>query len=280
MISGILEAVSGYCKSNRIVFCRLNIPCPDNLFISLAPSMPPLHTLGNRVWTYWNSPRPIARVPLTGGTEDIIARMHRKARRNYRRSQECGVRVVRSSATALPAVARLMQGMGHRKQVLVRGEDHLRTLFNLYPAEDVALFVAEIAGEPAAFNFAICFARVVWVLYGCLDYEKRDVFPMEPVDVETLLWAHQKGCKECDLGGTCTSWPPKQTDKGYGVWHYKKNLGATAVLMAPYCDLVSIPPLYRAAMLAESAMLPLVLERGWGKVRVGLEGLRRELRWH
>jgi hypothetical protein len=79
------------------------------------------------------------------------------------------------------------------------------------------------------------------------------------------------------MGGTCTDWPPEPCNKGYGVFQFKSRLGAQPMLDGPYCDLVYRPTLYLLAMFAENAVAPLMMEKGWDKLRVARERIRLEL---
>jgi hypothetical protein len=66
-----------------------------------------------------------------------------------------------------------------------------------------------------------------------------------------LRWAMAQGCTTYDFGGTGTSYPPQETDKGYGVYQFKQSFGAQIVRWYGYADCVFAPARYTAFRLLE-----------------------------
>ena len=273
LIPYLLEAIAEDCVKFRAIFCRYNLPCPADLFHELRRFLTAKQDVLRYTWSYWNLPRVIALLNITGKLDDVISRMHKKMRRTYRRSQEFEVRVFEGGREHIPLAVELLRKTAKRKQLLLRDETYFNSLFDVYPPGQIVLVIGEVDQEIAAFNLAVCFGDTTSVLYGTLDYNKRHFFPSEAVEIGTIKWAQEHHCVNYDLGGICTAWPPQKENKGYGVWHYKKRLGAQAVLLGPYCDIVFSTTLHRVAWVVENSVLPFLLEKGWGRFKVMYERL-------
>jgi lipid II:glycine glycyltransferase (peptidoglycan interpeptide bridge formation enzyme) len=210
---------------------------------------------------------------ITGSREDVFRRMHQDTRKKCRRAERRGVRIRSGSEEDLPVMARFLRLTANRKRIAVRDEQYLRELLRAFPADRVRLFLAEADREPIAGVLVAAAGDRAWYVYGGFDYSRRHLYPMEALHVAMIEWARQRNCRTLDLGGTCTEWPPAPTDKGYGVYCFKKRFGAVSFLRAPYCDLVGHPLLYRLFRVCENSLLPLVLESGPARFEI----LRR--RW-
>ena len=276
-LPALLDAVGEHCRSFGAVFCRINIPCPQSRYTELKGLLPtPRRELAS-VWSYWNFPRAVMAMDITGSREDVLARMHPDTRNKTRRSQRRGMVIRRGSQGDVATLSGLMQSLGKHKQVLVREPGYFETLFAIYPDDRTALFLGEADGRCVAAFLGICLGPTVWDLYSAFDWSYRRLYPNEALHLALIEWAREAGCKTYDMGGTCTNWPPHPSDKGFGVYTFKKRLGGRQRILAPYCDLIYRPALYRAAFLAENVGIPLTVEKGLGKLQVGWKRLRTEL---
>ena len=61
----------------------------------------------------------------------------------------------------------------------------------------------------------------------------------------------ESGCRQYDFLGTATNYPPSESDKGYGVYRFKKSFGSELTIMLGYFDYVFQPTLYRLMTFAE-----------------------------
>jgi lipid II:glycine glycyltransferase (peptidoglycan interpeptide bridge formation enzyme) len=211
--------------------------------------------------------------------ETLLNRMHRHTRQEYRKSQECGVRVRKADGTQISELVRLLSLTSERKRLRAHETGYFSVLLNTYDPENVNLLLAEANGEVIGATLEVTDGRTAYWLYGGFDYGKRHFHPNVALQIEMIRWAQHRGCKYYDLGDACTSWPPLETDKGYGVFRFKTRLGAQAKLCAPYCDFIYRPVLYRLAGLAENIGLPFAMESGKSKILVAVQRLRvnREL---
>jgi hypothetical protein len=66
-----------------------------------------------------------------------------------------------------------------------------------------------------------------------------------------IRWAIAHGCTLYDFGGTGTGDPPKESDKGYGVYQFKRSFGAEIVRWYGYADRPFRPARYAGFRLME-----------------------------
>ena len=178
-----------------------------------------------------------------------------------------------SSEDASIQLARLMSLLSGRKPVSTRGPryyDHVREVFG----ERAQIFSAKHDGVTIAAALVVVFGQAVHFVHGAFDYEYRALYPNELLHGAIVEWSRAQGLARYELGGACTSWPPDEADPGYGVYRFKKRMGASTSLRGPYLDLFPSRTVYAASAIAESVGLPLVAERGTYKVRIAWDRLR------
>ena len=261
-----------YCRRKRVILCRIHIPCPVQDFSGVAPYLPAASVCLPYVWSYWNVPRPLMVLDIGGTIEEILARMHHKTRYRYRTAIRRGVTVIEGGIEEVAEFTRLMHQMARRKKIPVREQAYFEALLNAFGPGGSVLFFARHEGRVLGGQLAVRAGRRAYALYSAVEHA-GNLNPSEALDVATIEWAKERGCVALDLGGTCTNWPPAPEHKGYGVYDYKRRLGAATVLLAPYVDLAAQRVVYRAARLAEDILLPLAVETGWGRFRVIYERL-------
>jgi lipid II:glycine glycyltransferase (peptidoglycan interpeptide bridge formation enzyme) len=181
--------------------------------------------------------------------------------------------VVEDRSAGVEEFSRLMREMARRKKIPVREPGYFKAVLEAFGPGRSALLMARHEGRVLGGQLVVRAGRRAYALYAAVEHA-GNLNPSEALDVATIEWAKEKGCEAVDLGGTCTNWPPSPEDKGYGVYDYKRRLGAATILLAPYVDLARQPVLYRTARLAEDILLPLVVETRWGRFQVIYERLR------
>jgi lipid II:glycine glycyltransferase (peptidoglycan interpeptide bridge formation enzyme) len=219
------------------------------------------------VWTYWNTPRPIMELDIRGTVEDILALMQRKTRYRYRTALRRGVTVTEGSSAELTQFGRLIREMGQRKKIPVRDQRHFEAILKVFGPSRAALLIARHEYRVLGGQIVVCAGRRAYALYAAVEHA-GNLNPSEVLDVASIEWAKQRGCVTLHLGGTCTNWPPSPEDKGYGVYDYKRRLGAKIVLLGPYVDIAVWPTTYRLARLFEELALPLLIEKRKNKFTV------------
>jgi lipid II:glycine glycyltransferase (peptidoglycan interpeptide bridge formation enzyme) len=74
-----------------------------------------------------------------------------------------------------------------------------------------------------------------------------------------VRWAKASGCETIDWGGSGTSFPPLESDPGYGIYQFKLGFGCKLEEMTGYYDFVLRKPLYVGFRFVERRVLP----AGW-----------------
>lgn len=274
LVPGVLAELSTYCQRNRTIFCRVYPSCEPQKWDAILTQIQHPIRVSRSYWSYWNQARTGMVVDLTG---DVMARISPDTRTKIRRGPKRGLEVKRCGSEAVPDLARLIAKMADRKRLRVRDEAYFRSLFGVYPADRIAIFSAVAEGRTTAAALVVLLSTTAYYLYGAFEYASRKLYPTEAIQHAIMEWAKQQGCRRYDMGGTCTDWPITESDRGYGVYQFKKQLGAEVHLSAPYVDLVFRPWLYGPAFATENLGIPLVLERGMDKLRIARKRFRENL---
>jgi peptidoglycan pentaglycine glycine transferase (the first glycine) len=265
LVPELLSEVSGFCRRENAMFCRIHPACSSEQFERLRNGIRERSKVLGSFWSYWNVPRIRMVVDIDG---DPIHGMAPDTRTKVRRSEKRGVRIFSGGAELASTLAALVSQMGERKAVAVRGSEYFCSFLEAHRRLPTAIFAAEAKGKVIAAALVVAFGPSAYYLYGGFDYHERHLYPNEALQYAMMCWARKYGCVWYDMGGPCTCWPPAPDDKGYGVYRFKTQLGARPLTSAPYLDLVYRPLLYALALGAEDIGLPLLMEPGWGKFRV------------
>lgn len=264
----LFDGVAGVAGSHGAISCRFHFACSEEH----RPQAPigltaDLRTLPH-VWSYWNLARPIMKWCLSDGFEKVVSRISTATRKNYRRSMRSGLRISQAGPEDIHVLARLMAEMGDRKGILVQDQDYFSNVFEAYGAGKVLYLLAENSGVAVGASMGIIFGQTCYELYRAVNPQFRYEYPDTALVVEMAKRAIARNCSVMDMGGTCTGWPPSEQDKGYGIYEFKKRLGAEAVLTSPYQDIVYHKLQYSMLGFIENVMMPLWIEKGFGKVEV------------
>ncbi len=273
LLAPLFDLAREAASRKKILFFRFNVPCSVDEFAGLTGWFPESTRLLPAVWTYWNLPRPQMELDLSGSLDEILSRMHHKTRYRYRAALRRGASVEIGTNQDVAGFGELMAELGRRKRIPTQRTEYFRALLDIFPRDRAVLMVTRAGGRFLGGQILARFGSATYALYAAVARDS-EYYPSELLDIAAIEWAKQHGCDRLDLGGTCTGWPPSRHERGYGVYDYKRRLGARARLFAPYLDLVCRPALYQAARLAEEVSLPLLLETGWGKLSVLLERIR------
>jgi lipid II:glycine glycyltransferase (peptidoglycan interpeptide bridge formation enzyme) len=224
-------------------------------------------------WSYWNQPKYIMLLSLCDGKDAILRSLDRKDRYKIRHAAKQGV-VFEQAAINESNVAefhRLMNLTASKKSIPFREVGWYIDLLNaLGPAGHAALFLARKGPESVSAGISIRMGSKAWLMYLASDYSTS--LASWGLVWEMISWATESGCTSYDLRGTATNYPPSPSDKGFGVYQFKKSFGARLTPLLGYFDLVLAPTRYRAVRYAESRLLP-VGERAL-EVLTALRGVR------
>ncbi len=175
-------------------------------------------------------------VDITPPEETILARMKSKTRYNIRLAARRGVRVREGGLDDLPAFYTMMVETGARDGFGVRSEAYFRRLLSLYPAEMLALLIAEVDGEPVAGLIVAALGRTAWYLYGASSSRHRNRMPTYALQWAAIRWARARGCAVYDLWGipdvdeaTLEAEFTERRGGLWGVYRFKRGFGGRVV---------------------------------------------------
>jgi peptidoglycan pentaglycine glycine transferase (the first glycine) len=221
----------------RAIFWRIDPPVRlDDVSMAEEYARSGFHAVPQE-WSYWNRPKYEMLLDLSPGEAAVFARLGSKIRTKIRHAGKRGVTVDEACGEAdIDEFHRLMRGTGIKKGIPVRSLVYFRALYDLFVKSGMArLFLARKDGAAVAGGLTVRFGHTATLLYLSNDYSMQRAG--WAVQWDMIRWAIAHGCTLYDFGGTGTSDPPKDTDKGYGVYQFKRSFGAEMVRWYGYADL-------------------------------------------
>jgi lipid II:glycine glycyltransferase (peptidoglycan interpeptide bridge formation enzyme) len=211
------------------------------------------------LWSFWNTPRNVMRLDLTGTEREVLGRMGRKRRQHVSTGSRKGITTEPlTGLTGLRTFHALHDAHGRRRGYPVPPWPVLAALHREFaPTDGLAVIGGRLHGELAGMLIGVRFGPVAHTIYTATTPAGRRTPVGDLLHWELMRWARDGGCRELDLGSSCTDVPPTETHPNYGIYRFKHELGARFVLCAPYHDRVFRPLRYRLVRQLERRALPL-----------------------
>ncbi|MFF9588294.1 lipid II:glycine glycyltransferase FemX [Streptomyces sp. NPDC014646] len=177
-------------------------------------------------------PRYVFRVPLTGRTPgDLWSGLNQEWRRNVRKAEKAGVRVVIGTAAELPEFHRLLRITEERDGFrLGRSLAYYQRQYAVLNAEHpgrMRLYLAVHQGEILAAHTMISTGRRVWYQTGASADHRREVRPSNALQWKMMLDAHTLGADVHDMRGVPSTLDPD--DRPFGLLRWKLGTGGQVV---------------------------------------------------
>ncbi len=177
--------------------------------------------------------------------EELLSRMHPKARYNVRLAQKKGVVIAEDNSDA--AFARYLEltfGETAKRQGFYAHDTnyHRKMWAALNPSGIAHLFTATYQGQILVTWIVFKWKNKLYFPYGASLEEHRDVQAPSLILWETARWGKQQGCVIYDLWGA---------EEGKGFNRFKEQFGPKLVELVGTWDLVVNPVLYPLYRLAE-----------------------------
>jgi lipid II:glycine glycyltransferase (peptidoglycan interpeptide bridge formation enzyme) len=203
-------------------------------------------------WSFWNMQRSSMVVDIGGAEPDILEKMRKKHREHINRALRTLTFETEFEVTQLREFYGLLLKSSQRQGFLLRGFDHLRRVRDELVMKGQGMMWLARSGERAVAGI-LCthFGSVSHYLYGGFDWEARQLHATEALHWKAIQWAKGLGCTSYNLMGTGTRYPPKESNRGYGLYHYKKGFGADLHHSVAYFDLPAKPLRYRLLRFCE-----------------------------
>jgi peptidoglycan pentaglycine glycine transferase (the first glycine) len=199
------------------------------------------------LWSLWNTPRNVMRLDLTGSERDLLRRMSRKRRQHVSTGGGKGVTTeVATSLAALRTFHQMHASHGRRQGYPVPAWPALEALHREFGVDGgLAVVSGRVNGELAGMLVGVRFGPVAHTLYAASTQAGRGAPVGDLLHWELMRWARLGGCRELDLGSSCTDVPPTASHPNYGIFRFKHELGARLTLSAGYHDCVFAGLRYR-----------------------------------
>jgi peptidoglycan pentaglycine glycine transferase (the first glycine) len=189
-------------------------------------------------------------VDLSGGEEEVLARMKQKTRYNVRLALKKGV--VAFPSSELDLFYGLMLVTGRRDFFGVHSLEYYRKAYELFhPRGECVLLIAAYQGEPIAGIMVFAHGKRAWYFYGASADENRERMPAYLLQWEAMRWARAQGCSTYDLWGVPDAEESileaqfsHRSEGLWGVYRFKRGFGGQLRRSVGSWDRVFQPVIY------------------------------------
>ncbi|MFG2319376.1 lipid II:glycine glycyltransferase FemX [Streptomyces tendae] len=176
-------------------------------------------------------PRHVCQVPLAGRSlEQLQNGFNQQWRRNIKKAEKAGVKVVRGDAEDLPAFYELYVETARRDRFVPRPLAYFQRMWQALTAEDpdrMRLYLAHHDGEVLAAATMLTVGDHVWYSYGASTSRRREVQPNNALQWRMMCDARELGAAVYDFRGITDT-----LDEGnhlLGLLRFKVGAGGQAV---------------------------------------------------
>ncbi|MGW2593064.1 lipid II:glycine glycyltransferase FemX [Streptomyces sp. NPDC001515] len=175
-------------------------------------------------------PAYVFQVPLAGRSlEEVREGLNQQWRRNVKKAEKAGVKVVEGDYADLPVFYELYRETAARDDFLPRPLAYFQRMWTALRAEDpgrMRLYLAHHDGEVLSAATMLTVGSHVWYSYGASTARRREVQPSNAVQWRMISDAHERGAAVYDLRGITDT-----LDEGnphVGLLRFKAGTGGTA----------------------------------------------------
>ncbi|WP_435127866.1 lipid II:glycine glycyltransferase FemX [Actinacidiphila sp. bgisy144] len=175
-------------------------------------------------------PRFVWRLPVADrAPQDLLRGFSQQWRRNVRKAENAGVKVVRGDAGDLPEFHRLYVGTAARDGFLPRPLPYFRRMWDALTAEHpdrMRLYLAAHDGDVLAAATMLTVGGHVWYSYGASAVLRREVQPNNAIQWQMIRDACELGASVYDFRGITDTVDPD--DPHVGLLRFKSGAGGEA----------------------------------------------------
>ncbi|MFD4562346.1 lipid II:glycine glycyltransferase FemX [Streptomyces sp. NPDC058469] len=176
-------------------------------------------------------PRYVFQVPFAGRSLDDIQRgLNQQWRRNIKKAEKAGVKVVQGGYDELPAFYELYAETAERDRFIPRPLPYFQRMWNALTAEHpdrMRLYLAHHDGEILAAATMLTVGQHVWYSYGASTSRRREVQPNNAMQWRMMADAHQLGADVYDFRGITDTL--EESNHLLGLLRFKAGAGGEAV---------------------------------------------------
>ena len=176
-------------------------------------------------------PRHVCQVPLAGRSlEQLQNGFNQQWRRNIKKADKAGVKVVRGDQEDLPTFYELYVETARRDRFAPRPLAYFQRMWQALTAEDpdrMRLYLAHHDGEVLAAATMLTVGEHVWYSYGASTVRRREVQPNNAMQWRMMCDAHELGAHVYDFRGITDTL--EESDHLLGLLRFKVGAGGEAV---------------------------------------------------
>ncbi|MGW4921709.1 lipid II:glycine glycyltransferase FemX [Streptomyces parvulus] len=176
-------------------------------------------------------PRHVCQVPLAGRSlEDLRSGLNQQWRRNVKKAEKAGVKVVLGDQEDLATFYELYVETAERDRFRPRPLDYFRRMWTALTAEApdrMRLYLAHHDGEVLAAATMLTVGDHVWYSYGASTARRREVQPSSALQWRMMCDAHEAGAAVYDFRGITDTLD--EDDHLLGLLRFKVGAGGQAV---------------------------------------------------
>ncbi|MFD4600138.1 lipid II:glycine glycyltransferase FemX [Streptomyces sp. NPDC058464] len=176
-------------------------------------------------------PRYVFQVPFAGRSLDDIQRgLNQQWRRNVKKAEKAGVKVVRGGYEDLPAFHTLYTETAERDRFVGRPLSYFQRMWTALTAEHpdrMRLYLAHHDGDILAAATMLTVGDHVWYSYGASTSRRREVQPNNAMQWRMMCDAHELGAAVYDFRGITDTL--EESDHLLGLLRFKVGAGGEAV---------------------------------------------------
>jgi hypothetical protein len=202
----------------------------------------------------------IYRVKLSGNIEEVWRRMEHNKRRNIKKAEEQGVKVIEgSSYDHLISFYEMLKITEKRAGFKSHSFDFFNSCLKIFGAKDkVKIFLAKKDDKPIAGVFILIYADTAYALAAGSLSEAWHFRPNDILHWKAMEWACTNGLSYYHLGSVSEP-PPHENSPRWGLWRWKREWNGQLNKVFVY-EKIYMPRLRRLA-LAGAQMLHPVLHK-------------------
>ena len=251
-LAALVDAAMAIGKRENAILLRINPNIPEaavdgrkDKFVELG-----FRHLEQR-WSYWNSPRDVARIDLTAfaNPQDYFEHLPKNTRGSTRKARREGLEIgPAASKTELAQFYEMFRQFSLERGFMVRDYAYQEKLWETYLQRGLGrLLVAKYQGKVVGGSLDLLFAGKCLGMHGGSLLAYRKLAVDDTCNAEAIMWAKEKGCFWYSFRGLGS------TDS-QGA--YKRKFMANVVPLVGYYDLPFRPLLYKLFYWAEFTLLP------------------------
>ncbi|MEH0639437.1 lipid II:glycine glycyltransferase FemX [Streptomyces bottropensis] len=176
-------------------------------------------------------PRYVFQVPFAGRSlEEIQRGFNQQWRRNIKKAEKAGVKVVQGGYEDLPAFYDIYVETAERDRFIPRPLAYFQRMWTALRAEDdnrMRLYLAHHDGEVLAAATMLTVGEHVWYSYGASTNRKREVQPNNAIQWRMMTDAHALGASVYDFRGITDTL--EEDNHLLGLLRFKAGAGGQAV---------------------------------------------------